>query len=122
MHLSIAQCDEHCMKTAVTDPIDIALREDIGEGDVTTDSFVPKNHQAIGRIVARERAIVAGTKTAAEVFRRVDPTLELSVAREDGAEVNPGELLIEIRGATHSILKAERVALNFLQRLSGIAT
>ena len=110
------------MKKAQTDPIDIALREDIGEGDVTTDSFVPKNHQAVGRIVARERAIVAGTKTTAEVFRRVDPTLEVSVAREDGAEVNPGESLIEIRGATRSILKAERVALNFLQRLSGIAT
>ena len=110
------------MKKAQTDPIDIALREDIGEGDVTTDSFVPKNRQAIGRIVARERAIVAGTKTTAEVFRRVDPTLEVSVAREDGAEVNPGESLIEIRGAARSILKAERVALNFLQRLSGIAT
>ena len=110
------------MKKAVPDPIDIALREDIGKGDVTTDSFVPTNHQAIGKIVARERAIVAGTKTAAEVFRRVDPTLEVSIAREDGAEVNPGESLIEIRGATRSILKAERVALNFLQRLSGIAT
>lgn len=110
------------MKKSAADPIDIALREDIGEGDVTTDSFVPKNHRAIGRIVARERAILAGTKTAAEVFRRVDPTLEVSVSREDGAEVNSEEPLIEIRGATRSILKAERVALNFLQRLSGIAT
>src|SRR5437879_1860381 len=110
MHLSIAQCDERCMKTAVTDPIDIALSEDIGEGDVTTDFFVPKNQKAVGRIVARERAIVAGTKTAAEVFRRVDPTLDVSVAREDGAEVHPGESLIEIRGAARSILKAERVA------------
>lgn len=110
------------MKAALNDPVDIALREDIGEGDVTTDSFVPKNHQAIGGIIARERAILAGGKTAAEVFRRVDSTLDVSIARDDGAEVNPGESVIEIRGRTRSILKAERVALNFLQRLSGIAT
>jgi nicotinate-nucleotide pyrophosphorylase (carboxylating) len=110
------------MKKTQTDPIDIALREDIGEGDITTDSFVPKNHQSVARIVPRERAIVAGTKTAAEVFRRVDSTLDVSIAREDGAEVHPGESIIEIRGRTRSILKAERVALNFLQRLSGIAT
>ena len=110
------------MKATPADPIDVALREDIGEGDVTTDFFVPKNQQAIARIVARERAIIAGTKTAAEVFRRVDPALEVSLARDDGAEVNPDESVIEIRGRTQSILKAERVALNFLQRLSGIAT
>ena len=110
------------MKATPADPIDVALREDIGDGDVTTDFFVPKNQQAIARIVARERAIIAGTKTAAEVFRRVDPALAMSIARDDGAEVNPDESVIEIRGRTQSILKAERVALNFLQRLSGIAT
>jgi len=110
------------MKPAAVDPIDVALREDIGDGDLTSDFFVPKNRQAEGRIVARERATLAGTETAAEVFRRVDSTLEISVACQDGSEINAGDNVIEIRGRTRSILKAERVALNFLQRLSGIAT
>ena len=110
------------MKSQIVDPIDVALREDIGAGDVTTDFFIDKNQSAIARIVARERAILAGAETAAEVFRRVDPAIEISIAQRDGAEVNVGENVIEIRGAARSILKAERVALNFLQRLSGIAT
>lgn len=110
------------MKRSPADPIDIALREDIGEGDLTTDFFVPENQQANARIVARERAIVAGSETAAEVFRRVDSTLAISVLRNDGREVNANENVIELRGHTRSILKAERVALNFLQRMSGIAT
>ncbi len=110
------------MKSSLPDPIDTALREDIGDGDVTTDSFVPKNARGRARIVARERAIVAGAKTAAEVFRRVDPALKIKIVRDDGSEVNPGDEVIQIEGAVCSILKAERVALNFLQHLSGIAT
>ena len=110
------------MKPPIVDPIDVALREDIGEGDVTTDFFVPKNQQALARIVARERAILAGSETAAEVFRRADSAIEITVVRNDGSEINPDESIIEVRGAAGSILKAERVALNFLQRLSGIAT
>ena len=110
------------MKDPAADPIDAALREDIGAGDVTTDSFVSKNARSAARILAREPAILAGTETAAEVFRRVDRTLNINVIRKDGTEVNAGESVMEIKGATRSILKAERVALNFLQRLSGIAT
>jgi nicotinate-nucleotide pyrophosphorylase (carboxylating) len=110
------------MKASGTDPIDVALREDIGDGDLTTDGFVSKNARSAARIVARERAILAGTKTAAEVFRRVDSSLQIRVIGEDGSEVNAGDNVIEIAGLTRSILKAERVALNFLQRLSGIAT
>ena len=106
----------------MVDPIEIALREDLGDGDVTTDFFVPKSQQAMARIVAHERAILAGTETAAEVFRRVDSTLDVAVLRNDGSEVNPVENVIEVRGSARPILKAERVALNFLQRLSGIAT
>jgi nicotinate-nucleotide pyrophosphorylase (carboxylating) len=108
------------MKSA--DPIDVALREDIGDGDVTTDSFVSKNIRGIARIVARERAILAGTNTAAEVFRRVDSALQVKAVRNDGSEINAGEDVIEIKGPVRSILKAERVALNFLQHLSGVAT
>ena len=110
------------MKPATVDPIDAALREDIGEGDLTTDFFVSKNQQATARIVTRERAIVAGSETAAEVFRRVDSTIEVVVFLKDGSEVNSGDAVAEIRGPARSILKGERVALNFLQRLSGIAT
>jgi nicotinate-nucleotide pyrophosphorylase (carboxylating) len=110
------------MKPTAADPIDVALREDIGEGDLTTDFFVPKNQQAAARIIARERAIVAGTETAAEVFRRVDSAVKITVLQKDGSEINRDKTVMELRGSARSILKAERVALNFLQRLSGIAT
>ena len=110
------------MKETATDPIAIALREDIGAGDITTDFFVPDGLHALGRIIARERAIVAGGQTAAEVFRRVNPKLNVEVLQPDGAALTGGETILEVRGAARSILTAERVALNFLQRLSGIAT
>jgi nicotinate-nucleotide pyrophosphorylase (carboxylating) len=110
------------MKRISVDPIDVALSEDIGEGDLTTDFFVSKNQQAMAQIVAHERATLAGTETAAEVFRRVDSAVTITVVKKDGSEINAGESVIELRGQARSILKAERVALNFLQRLSGIAT
>jgi nicotinate-nucleotide pyrophosphorylase (carboxylating) len=110
------------MNVQPIDPIDNALQEDIGEGDITTELFVPATLRALGRIVTHEHAIVAGTETAAEVFRRIDPGINTQVMRSDGAEAHTGDIVLEIRGAAHSILKAERVALNFLQRLSGIAT
>jgi nicotinate-nucleotide pyrophosphorylase (carboxylating) len=110
------------MKETWPDPIAIALQEDIGAGDVTTDFFVPEGQQALGRIVARERGVVAGGETAADVFRRVNPQLNVSVLQPDGTPLNGGETILEVRGPARSILTAERVALNFLQRLSGIAT
>lgn len=110
------------MKNDDFDPIAIALREDIGEGDVTTDSFVAENLNAFARIVARERAVIAGAETAAQVFRHVDPTCKIDIVRNDGSEVSGDAVVMEIRGSARTILKAERVALNFLQRLSGVAT
>ncbi|MEY2521192.1 MAG: hypothetical protein QOF24_2951 [Verrucomicrobiota bacterium] len=110
------------MTEPATDSITIALREDIGDGDITTEFFIPKGLHALGRIVARERAIVAGGQTAAEVFRRVNPKLNVEILQPDGASLMGGETVLEVRGAASSILTAERVALNFLQRLSGIAT
>src|SRR5207244_6983540 len=101
---------------------DLALREDIGGGDVTTTLLVPDDSRAHARILPREKAIIAGTMTAAEVFRRVDPALKVSVELTDGSAVLGGETILKIQGAARSILTAERVALNFLQRLSGIAT
>ena len=102
--------------------IDLALREDIGSGDITSQYFVGENDRASGRVVAKERAIVAGTEVAAEVFRRVDPKVAVEIAQKDGAVVAGGMVVLEVRGRARSILGAERVALNFLQRLSGIAT
>lgn len=106
----------------VLDPIAAALAEDVGPGDVTSEFFVSPSLQAFGRIVARERAVVAGTETAAEVFRRIDPKLHVEITQPDGGALMGGETILEIRGSARSILTAERVALNFLQRLSGVAT
>ena len=104
------------------DAIAAALKEDIGQGDITTDFFVSETLRATGRIVAREKAIVAGSVVTAEVFKQVDPSIEIQIVQADSAEVAAGDAIIEVRGLARSILKAERVALNFLQRLCGIAT
>ncbi|PYL07582.1 MAG: carboxylating nicotinate-nucleotide diphosphorylase [Verrucomicrobia bacterium] len=110
------------MKPDHYDAIAAALKEDIGDGDLTTDFFVPETLRATGRIIVREKAVVAGTGAAAEVFRQVDPSMDIQISCRDGDEVAAGHLMIEVRGLARSILKAERVALNFLQRLCGIAT
>ena len=102
--------------------IDLALLEDIGTGDITSEYFVGEKDQASARILAKERAVIAGCDVAAEVFRRVDPNLQVEVVQKDGAAVTGGTAVLEIRGRARSILTAERVALNFLQHLSGIAS
>jgi len=104
------------------DPIAAALKEDIGDGDVTTDFFVPEALHATGRIIVREKTVVAGTGAAAEVFRQVEPSTDIEISHSDADEVAAGDVIMEVRGLARSILKAERVALNFLQRLCGIAT
>jgi nicotinate-nucleotide pyrophosphorylase (carboxylating) len=104
------------------DPIAVALEEDVGQGDITSAFFVPATSHVAGQIVAREKAIIAGTKTSAEVFRRIDPAIKIKIVRGDGSPIAPGDTIIELRGLARSILRGERVALNFLQRLSGIAT
>ena len=110
------------VKDISLDPIAAALAEDVGSGDITSEHFVPASLQALARIIARERTIVAGTTTASEVFQRVDPKLHVEVLQADGSWLTGGETILEVRGSALSILTAERVALNFLQRLSGIAT
>ena len=104
------------------DPIAAALKEDLGNGDITTEFFVPEALHARGRIVAREPAVVAGTGAAAEVFRKIDPATNVQIVHADSDAVVAGDVVIEVRGLARSILKGERVALNFLQRLCGIAT
>ncbi|HEY0019673.1 MAG TPA: carboxylating nicotinate-nucleotide diphosphorylase [Longimicrobium sp.] len=102
--------------------IDAALAEDVGPGDFTTLWTVPAERQAEGRIVAKASGVVAGSEIAVEVFRRVDPSLRVVVDAADGTAVEPGDLAMTIRGSARSILTGERLALNFMQRLSGVAT
>jgi nicotinate-nucleotide pyrophosphorylase (carboxylating) len=102
--------------------IDQALAEDLGQGDVTTEALIPKAQQGRASIVAKARGIIAGVEVAKQVFLKADPELKLAILIEDGAEVKPGDIVTKIEGRVASILKAERIALNFLQRLSGIAS
>ena len=105
------------------DPIAAALAEDLGtSGDVTVQFFVEPGQSARARIFAKESAVVAGAGTAAETFRRVDPALAVEIVRADGARVAAGDTVLTIAGPAAGLLSAERVALNFLQRLSGVAT
>ncbi|MGC3989159.1 MAG: carboxylating nicotinate-nucleotide diphosphorylase [Chthoniobacteraceae bacterium] len=104
------------------DIIALALAEDIGSGDVTCRYFVDPAKQGKATIIAKEEAVVAGVEVAAEVFHRVDPTLAIEIVRPDGSAVKKGEAVLIVSGSVASLLTAERVALNFLQRLSGVAS
>ena len=98
------------------------LEEDAGQGDVTTAALFPTAVPAQARIIAQQELIVAGMTPAIQVFLAVDPSLVLTVMKKDGTRARSGETLLRIEGDGRSILTAERVALNFLQHLSGIAT
>jgi nicotinate-nucleotide pyrophosphorylase (carboxylating) len=102
--------------------IDAALAEDVGPGDFTTLWTVPQERRAEARIVAKSPGVIAGAEVAAEVFHRVDPSLEVTMDAVDGTAVMPGDVAMTVRGPARSILTAERTALNFMQRLSGVAT
>jgi len=102
--------------------IDRALAEDLGRGDITTEALIHGDQQGIGLIIVKREGIIAGIEVARKVFHRVDPNLKLGILLEDGSRVKPGNKAARVAGNIVSILKAERVALNFLQRLSGIAS
>lgn len=99
-----------------------ALAEDIGRGDVTTLACVPAANQALARIIARQPGVIAGLLVAVEVFRQIDPTLAAIPQVADGTTIAPNVPLLTLAGPAQSILTGERLALNFLGRLSGIAT
>ena len=99
-----------------------ALEEDLGPGDVTTDALIPPDIHGLGSIVAKAAGVIAGVEVALEVFRQANPDVETRTLITDGSEVSPGVVVAEVEGSIAGILKGERVALNFLQRLSGIAT
>lgn len=106
----------------MSDLLDLALAEDIGSGDVTVRFFTDPDRQATGRIVAREAGVLAGVETAREIFRRVDERLNVTLKKADGDSLQPEDEVLTVGGPLGSLLAAERTALNFLQRLSGVAT
>lgn len=99
-----------------------ALREDLPDGDVTTDLVVPPGARASGVVVAREAGVLAGVDVARAVFDAIDSTLRIETERGDGDLLDPGAPILRVEGKARGILQGERTALNFLQRLSGIAT
>jgi nicotinate-nucleotide pyrophosphorylase (carboxylating) len=99
-----------------------ALAEDLGWGDVTTEATVPPELRAKGIILAKSPCVIAGLDVAAEVFLQLDPGCAFDRRKKDGDRCEPGDVVAEVRGAAAAMLTAERTALNFLQRLSGIAT
>jgi len=102
--------------------IQVALEEDVGEGDWTTEWTVPASRRCEAEIVAKQALVQAGGDCVRDVFRVVDPDLEVDQLVADGARVEPGTVLARVRGRARSVLVGERTALNFLGRLSGVAT
>jgi len=102
--------------------IDLALAEDIGDGDVTSQYFIPAERRVRAFVTARRKGVVSGVGLAARVFAKVDPQVDVEILIPDGSRVSDGALLIRVEGMARPILTAERTALNFLQRLSGVAT
>lgn len=102
--------------------INKALAEDLSAGDVTTEALIPETQQGKASIIAKAIGTIAGAEAAKQVFLKVDPELKVNILIDDGTKVKPGDIIAKIEGKVATILKAERVALNFLQRLSGIAS
>jgi nicotinate-nucleotide pyrophosphorylase (carboxylating) len=110
------------MPESIPDIIDLALAEDVGLGDVTVKFFTDPTASTTALIVVRQAACLAGVDISAEVFRRVDSSLEINILRSNGSMLQSGDAVLSVFGNSGSILTAERTALNFIQRLSGTAT
>lgn len=106
----------------VDEIISLALAEDTSHGDVTSEVLIPPWLRGKASMLVKEEGVLAGVEVAGRVFLKVDPSLEVAVLIKDGVSVKPGDIIATVSGKVASILKAERVALNFLQRLSGIAS
>lgn len=110
------------MHTSIQALIHAALEEDLGSGDVTSKYFIPELTRSKAKIIAKEPGVLSGVEVATAVFREVDKGLGVWTDKKDGMAFEIGDVIMEIEGKTRSILSAERTALNFLQRLSGVAT
>ena len=106
----------------IVDFLERCLMEDVGEGDITTDAIIPEELAGNAKIIAKDEGVIAGIKVAEILFELVDEDLEFISHFNDGDEVKNGDVIITLKGNLKSILMAERVALNFMQRFSGIAT
>jgi len=102
--------------------VQLAIKEDIGAGDITSKIFIPEGSESEGILIAKETGIIAGLPVARYVLSQIDKDLLLTVNIEDGSRVEKGSVIASVKGLTLSLLSAERLVLNFLQRLSGIAT
>lgn len=119
---SPSNIDSSSMTEHVDQLIDMALSEDLGEGDVTSTYFVPEEAMAKAYMLVKQDGVVAGYDVVKRVFEKVDPSVKVKVLVEEGTKVRKGTRVMEINGKARSVLTSERVALNFMQRLSGIAT
>lgn len=102
--------------------IDLAFAEDIGDGDHTTLCCIPADAMGKSRLLIKEAGVLAGVEVAKEIFHRFDPTMKIEVLIEDGTEVKPGDVAMVVEGKIQSLLQTERLMLNVMQRMSGIAT
>ena len=102
--------------------IDLAFAEDIGDGDHTTLSCIPEDAMGKSKLLIKEPGVLAGVEIAKEIFHRFDPTMQVEVRMEDGSEVKPGDVPMVVTGKVRSLLQTERLMLNVMQRMSGIAT
>ena len=106
----------------IKDIVQLAIKEDIGDGDITSKIFIPDGSETEGMLIAKEAGIVAGLPVAGYVLSQIDENLIFTSNIEDGSRVKKGTIIGSVKGLTLSLLSAERLVLNFLQRLSGIAT
>ncbi len=106
----------------IDDIIDIALNEDIGDGDHSSLACVPANAVGHAKLIVKDEGIIAGVELAERIFHRFDPTLKVIIYIQDGTPVKFGDIALEVHGRSRSILATERLVLNFMQRMSGIAT
>lgn len=102
--------------------IDIAIEEDIGDGDHTSLACIPEGHRGRAQLLVKSVGILAGVEIAEKIFKKIDPDIQMSILIRDGARIKNGDVVFEVNGNQISILQAERLVLNFLQRMSGIAT
>ena len=102
--------------------IALALEEDMGLGDITSDNIFSEKDKSTAVFISKEDMIVCGTLVAKDIFEYVDKTIDFKILKKDGTFVKKGQLIAQVKGKTLSILKAERPALNFMQRMSGVAT
>ena len=109
-------------RKSILEIIDFAIKEDIGEGDHTSLATIPADAKGKAKLLVKDSGIIAGVELAEIIFKRIDPALKISIDIKDGQKVELGQIVFHVEGSSRSILSSERLVLNFMQRMSGIAT